>query len=96
MQKAKITFDFTYPRNPLFVRQTVAVTFGLRPRGDLTWDDLTSHILSLEDSALPREIYVRGAINLSLALPEEDRSLGQLFAVLRNRNPEVKIMYQLH
>jgi len=95
MQKEKITLDFTYARSPLFVRQTVAVAFGLFPRGDLTWHDLTAHIHTLERSALPREIYVRGHASVSIALPEEKQSLGELFDVLSSRSPEIRITFQI-
>lgn len=73
MSDSQITIDLTYAKNALFIRQSVAVAFGIPIDGELTWDFLRDRIGGADTHAMPADVTVRGLPNVSGTLGEESQ-----------------------
>ena len=79
MQKS---IDLTYAKNALFVRQSVAIAFGIPIDRELTWDFLHDRLQNSRDLNMPEHLLVRGLPAASLAVGSECRMLQNLLRML--------------
>nr|WP_297353855.1 hypothetical protein [uncultured Caldimonas sp.] len=91
-----LTLDFEYGRTPLFVRQTVAVAFGIPLGQEFTWDSLTTLVREAVHASTPRRISVLGLVEIGVTLPEEARMIEILLRTLREDHPEIDISVALN
>ncbi len=91
-----LTLDFEYGRTPLFVRQTVAVAFGIPLGQEFTWASLTALVRESVKASAPRRISVLGLVGMSVALPQEASMVRSLLKVLREDHPEMDISVALN
>lgn len=96
MSNEQATIDLTYAKTPLFVRQTIAVTFGIPLDQEFTWRILRERICDPANSSVPRRLLVRGFSSLAVALPEEASMLGGVLKALCALRPDVEIQFVLH
>ena len=96
MNNEQTTIDFTYARTPLFVRQTIAVTFGIPIDQEFTWRILRERICDPGNSSVPKRLLVRGFSSLAVALPEEASMLRTVLKDLCTLRPDVEIQFVLH
>jgi len=93
MNDSQVTIDLTYAKNALFVRQSVAVAFGIHIDRELTWGFLKNSICGSEDLTMPKRVIIRGLPSDSGVLGEESQMLrGLLRAVRTVHNIEVQIV----
>ena len=90
------TLDFTYAKNALFVRQSVAVAFGIPLDRELTWDYLRERICDPGNAAIPQRLLLIGLPTLSTMLPEESRMFSAVLKELRTLRPDIEILVELH
>jgi len=76
------TIDLTYAKNALFVRQTVAVAFGIPIDQELTWGFLQDRLCTSGGPEIPERILVRGLSLASIQLEEECQMLRNLLRAL--------------
>ena len=88
--------DFTHAKNALFVRQTVAVAFGIPLDRELTWDYLRKRICDPGHTEVPERLLLIGLPRLSTMLPEEKRMFSAVLKELRTLRPDIEIMVELH
>lgn len=87
------TIDLTYAKNALFVRQSVAVAFGIPLDRELTWDFLHHRICKSHDLDMPGCVLIRGLSSASILLKDEIRMLRNLLRVLETEHGvEVRII----
>lgn len=91
-----VTLDFEYGRTPLFVRQTVAVAFGIPLGQEFTWDTLTKLVLENVKSSPPRQVSVLGLMHIGVALPEEYEMVSSLLRKLTEQHPDMDISVALN
>ena len=91
-----VRLDFEYGRTPLFVRQTVAVAFGIPLGQELTWASLTALVRASVKASRPHRISVLGLVEISVTLPEEADMVGRLLKVLREDHPDMEISVALN
>jgi len=77
------TIDLTYARNALFVRQSVAVAFGIPVDRELTSEYLQDRLCNAHDLEIPKRVLIRGLPSASSALGDESRMLRQLLRALQ-------------
>lgn len=82
MSDLQITIDLTYAKNAWFIRQSVAVAFGVPIDRELTWDFLRDRICSAGTHAMPNGVTVRGLPNVSGALGKESQMFLSLLRTL--------------
>ncbi|WP_073213328.1 hypothetical protein [Massilia sp. CF038] len=95
MSDLQITIDLSYAKNALFIRQSVAVAFGVPIDRELTWDFLRDRIGSTDTHAMPNDVTVRGLPNLSGALGEESQMFLGLLRTLGAVHG-TKVMFVIH
>jgi hypothetical protein len=91
-----ITLDFSFAKNALFVRQTLASAFGIPFDREFTWDALNPLICDAARARNLTQISVQGISQLGVALPEEAKSFRELLGVLRAQLPHLKVLFTLH
>jgi hypothetical protein len=91
-----LTLDFECGRTPLFVRQTVAVAFGIPLGQEFTWNSLTRLVLEAAKASPPRRISVLGLMHLGVVLPEEAEMVSSLVRKLGEQHPDVAISVALN
>jgi len=94
--KDDLTLDFEYGRTPLFVRQTVAVTFGIPLGQEFTWDSLTILVCNAVRASPPRSISVLSLPYLGVVMPDEAEGVSFLLRALREMHPTLDISIALN
>jgi hypothetical protein len=92
----QVTIDLTYAKNPLFVRQTIAVALDIPIDRELTWDILRNWICDPDNRAMPRHLLFIGLPKLAVTLPHEERMLGGVLRKLQTLRPDVQILVVNH
>lgn len=80
----------------MFVRQTVAVAFGIPLDRELTWDYLRMRICDPGNTEVPKRLLLVGLPRLSTMLQEEQRMFSAVLKELRTLRPDIEIMAVLH
>lgn len=93
---SQISIDLTYGKNALFVRQTVAVAFGVPLGQEFTWDVLGDIICRRKTIDLPGRVSVEGLSSLAVQVPSEARMFRNFLTRLRSEHPSIEVMIQLH
>jgi len=96
MQREISTLDFTYAKTPLFVRQTLAKTFGVPLNQEFTWPILRAKIFDPAHSIPVKSLLVVGRSNLAQTLPEESESLSSFIKELGMLRPDIDVRIVLH
>ena len=96
MASGQVTIDLTYAKNALFVRQTVAVAFGMPINRELTWEILRDRLCDPENRSLPATIVVKGLPSLGLSVPSEAKSLRSVLRELGTLRRDITISILLH
>lgn len=96
MQKEITTLDFTYAKTPLFVRQTLAKTFGVPLNQEFTWYILRAKIFDRTHSIPVTSLLIVGRSKLAQTLPEESDSLSNFLKELGTLRPDIDIRVVLH
>lgn len=91
-----VTLDFEYGRTALFVRQTVAVAFGIPLGQEFTWDTLKNLVLEAARASPPYRVSVLGFMYIGVALPEEYKMVSDLLGKLKEQHPELDISVALN
>jgi hypothetical protein len=91
-----INLDFTFAKNALFVRQTVAVAFGIPLGEEFTWRSLSALVCEAAKASPPAQVKVLGLSALSTLLPTEARSLKELLGILQGQHPGLEVFIVLH
>ncbi len=91
-----LTLDFECGRTPLFVRQTLAVAFGIPLGQEFTWTSLTNLVLEAVRASPPRRVSVLGLVYLGSVLPEEAAMVRGLLRDLGKLRPEMTISIALN
>ena len=93
MCNKQVTIDITYAKNALFVRQSVAVAFGVPIDREITWVFLQDLLCNSSEFALPARVLVCGLPSASGAIGDEIRMLRTfLRALATTRSIEVQIV----
>ena len=95
MTDTRKTIDLTCAKNALFVRQSVAVAFGVPLDRELTWDFLQDRLCSSADVAMPDCVLIRGMPSTAGELGEETRMLHRFLRALEAARG-VKVRIALH
>ncbi|WP_157499040.1 hypothetical protein [Lysobacter sp. Root604] len=96
MTSKQVTIDLTHAKSVLFVRQTVALAFGMQINGELTWEILRDRLYDPENRSLPAKIVVTGLPNLGVSVPSEAKALRSVLRELGALRPEIAISILLH
>ncbi|NHZ98452.1 hypothetical protein [Massilia sp. CCM 8734] len=91
MSKEHMKIDLTYARSPLYVRQTVALAFGIPLGQEFTWHILRDRICGLPASALPKSITFTGLSQMSMIIREESENLSAFLRELRRYHPHIEV-----
>ncbi len=83
MDNTQVTIDLSYAKNALFIRQSVAVAFGVPIDRELTWGFLKDAICAIDHLAIPKQVTVCGLPSDSGMLGEESRMLMGLLRTIR-------------
>ncbi|MCW7537672.1 hypothetical protein OOT46_07380 [Aquabacterium sp. A7-Y] len=94
--KDVLTLDFECGRTPLFVRQTVAVAFGIPLGQEFTWDSLISLACDAVRASPPRRISVLSLVYLGVVMPDEAEGVSRLLQALRRMHPALDISVALN
>lgn len=95
MSDTRKTIDLTYAKNALFIRQSVAVVFGVPLDRELTWDFLQDSLCSSTEVEMPNCVLIRGMPSTNGELGDESQMLyGFLRALEAARGVEVR--FALH
>lgn len=93
MCNKQVTIDLAYAKNALFLRQSVAVAFGVPIDREITWVFLQDMLGNASECALPARVLVCGLPSVSGAIGDEIRMLRTfLRALATTRNIEVQIV----
>jgi hypothetical protein len=95
MSDAQKTIDLTYAKNALFIRQSVAVAFGVPLDRELTWDFLQDKLCNSTDVAMPDCVLIRGMPSTAGELADESRMLRGFLRALEASHG-VKVRFALH
>jgi hypothetical protein len=76
------TIDLTHAKNALFIRQAVALAFGVPIDQELTWEVLHERLCTSTGLEIPERILVRGLPQASIHLSEECQMLRNLLKAL--------------
>ena len=95
MNKNAIEIDLSYAKSALFVRQTIARTFGIPLDQEFSWDILRALICRPDNPFLPHSITLRGWPQASGRLPEEAQELMALLHLLKTQH-NIKLLITLH
>ena len=95
MSALRIEIDLTYAKNALFVRQSVALAFGIPIDRELTWEFLQGRICNSEDVAIPTHVLVRGLPNSGGSLGEESQMLRRLLRELESVH-DIQVQFVIH
>ena len=87
----KLVIDLTWAKNALFVRQTIAKSFGVTLDREFTWDSLQSLICFPGNPHVPEKIVVNGMTGLSCRIPMESKLLMDFLKALRKVRPDIQI-----
>ena len=90
-----LTLDFECGRTPLFVRQTVATTFGIPLGQEFAWDTLTELVRAAVRESPPHSISVLGLSPVGVVMPEAS-CLGVLLRELETEHPDIRISVTLN
>ncbi|AKJ30141.1 hypothetical protein [Caldimonas brevitalea] len=91
-----LTLDFEDGRTPLFVRQTVAVAFGVPLGQEFTWDSLTLLVCDAVRASPPRRISVLSLHYIGTVMPDEAEGVLRLLQTLRRMHPDLDISIALN
>lgn len=91
-----LKLDFECGRTPLFVRQTVAVAFGIPLGQEFTWNSLTALVREAVHASPPPRISVLGLTEIGVTLPNEAKMVSALLRALKEDHPEVDISVALN
>lgn len=95
MCNKQVTIDITYAKNALFVRQSVAVAFGVPIDREITWVFLQDLLCNSSEFALAARVLVSGLPSASGAIGDEDEiRMPRTFlrALATTRSIEVQIV----
>ena len=92
----ELTLDFECGRTPLFVRQTVAVAFGIPLGQEFTWESLTALVCAFVKASPPRRISVLSLVYLSVVLTDEAAMVNALLRKLGKEHPDIAISVALN
>lgn len=96
MDTSELRIDLSYAKNALFVRQTIAVAFGIPINREFTWEILRNLICYPENPSLPENILIEGLLGLSSRVPDEGQHLSDFLRHLRTARPDIKVSILLH
>ena len=91
-----VRIDFSYAKNALFVRQTVAVAFGIPLDQEFTWGVLSDLICGRESIDLPEQMTVEGLSSLSVQVPGEAINFKAFLKHLGSAHPDIDIRIRIH
>lgn len=95
MSASETTIDLRYAKNALFVRQSVAVAFGIPLDRELTWDFLQHSLCYSSDLDVPDSVLIRGMPSSLGELEDESRMLRTFLKVLAALRG-VQVRFALH
>lgn len=91
-----LRLDFTYAKNALFVRQTIATGFGLALDREFNWQLLLDLICGQENPPIPASITIAGYAQMSQNIREEAQMLQIFLKKLKEKYPELTVFFVLH
>jgi hypothetical protein len=91
-----VKVDFTYAKNALFVRQTVAAALGVPLGREFTWELLSTLVCDAACELNPSRLVVTGLSNLAVSLPDEAAMFRGLLRDIKARLPSLDIRVVLH
>lgn len=91
-----VSIDLTYGKNALFVRQTVAIAFGVPLGQEFTWDMLGNLICARKSIDLPGRISVLGLSSFAVHVPDEARSFQKFLDRLCAEHPGIDVVIRIH
>ena len=92
----EMVIDLTWARNALFVRQTIAKSFGIPLDREFTWDSLQTLICFSGNPKIPAKIAVFGLAGLGVSLPRETEKFSAFLRALKMARPDVDVRVRLH
>lgn len=92
----QIKIDMSFASNVLYVRQTVAKSFGIAINQEFTWELLEKLVLDSDVLLATPSILVEGRSQLAIRLPKEDAALGALLQKITHLYPDKRILVMLH
>lgn len=95
LRRAEARIDFSAAKSPLFVRQTFAEAVQIPISSTLTWDEIRRQLPQASLPGSPSRLVVSGLPHVSIALPEEARSLHEALRAFSALNPDVDIRVQI-
>ncbi len=96
MNGITVEVDFTYAKNALFVRQTVAVAMGIPLGREFTWELLSNLVCDAACELNPSRLVVTGLSNLAVSLPDEAAMFTGILRDIKARLPNLDIRIVLH
>jgi hypothetical protein len=96
MSTAQVRLDLRSAKNALFVRQTVALAFGIPLDREFTWGILGRLICRPDNGELPERVVVEGLPALHSRVPHEARMLAKFFDSLCAARPGIEVVIRLH
>lgn len=91
----ELRIDMTRAKNALFVRQTVAIAFGLPLDQEFTWDSLRALICYAGNPRIPATISVDGLASMSLNVASEEREFSDFLKALQVARPDLRLSYRI-
>ncbi len=92
MTNGVVTLDISFAKNALFVRQTIAVAFGIPLDQEFTWPILYEKVRSSAGLAEAREIHVNGPYT---RIPDEERLFSHFLHEIGAIRPDIRIMIRI-
>lgn len=96
MNEKTVELDFTYAKNALFVRQTLAAAFGVPLGQEFTWDSLSAMACDAACAENPSRMTVAGLSNLAVSLPDEAAMFKGFLRDIQRRLPILDVRIVLH
>ena len=96
MNEKAIELDFTFAKNALYVRQTLAAAFGVPLGQEFTWDSLSGLVCNAACATKPSRLTVSGLSNMAVRLPEEAAMFRGFMRDVQERLPNLDIRIVLH
>lgn len=87
----KMVIDLTWAKNALFVRQTIAKSFGIPLDREFTWDSLQALICFSGNPKIPAKIDVYGFAGLGCSLKLEAEMFSTFLQALKIARPDVDV-----
>lgn len=91
----QVTIDLTYAKNALFIRQSVAVAFGISIDREFTWEFFRDRLSASPALAILENILCRGLPRASLVEPDECLRLQDLLRLLK-KTRGIQVWIELH